>query len=222
MGVVVMNAWQIMFKGGPMMWVILGISIIAVAVGINRLMALAAVERRLARDKEGLAASLRAGDLKKTMHLCEANDALMGRVLKAGIMKSGASRDVIKGAMEEVFDYEAFRLKEHMDVLGLSVNAAPLIGLLGTVNAMTVVFHAVQVRSNALSPLAAGDLASGIWQALLTTAAGLTVGVLAFVLYSFCAMRINAVIAYSQRAITEMANILQQLAELKGSGEEVQ
>ena len=220
MTVAVMNAWQILFKGGPMMWPILFLSITALAIGINRLMVLSAAQRQLSIEKKALLGSLRQGRLKETMRLCEERQGLLAGILKEGILMFGSSRDLIKGVMEEVSDHEVARLKEHMGLLSLIVNAAPLMGLLGTVNAMTVVFHAVVIRSNVLNPLTAGELAMGIWQALLTTTAGLLVGILTLAVHGFCAVRINAVVSYVDRAMTEMTNILQQLSELKRASQE--
>ncbi|MBI4309584.1 MAG: MotA/TolQ/ExbB proton channel family protein [Candidatus Omnitrophica bacterium] len=213
MTVAVMNAWQLFLKGGPMMWPILLLSVAALAIGINRFMVLSAVEGGLSPEKKALLLSLRQGHLKETLRLCEERPGTLSAILKSGILKFGSSGDVIRGAMEEALSHEVPRIKEHMGILSLIVNAAPLMGLLGTVNAMTVVFHAVVVRSNVLNPLPAGELASGIWQALLTTSAGLTVGILSFTCHSFCALRINAVIAYLERSIVEMNNMLQQLSE---------
>jgi len=220
MTVVVMNAWQILFKGGPMMWPILLLSIVALAIGIDRLVFLASAERGLSSEKETLLASLRQGNLKETLRLCEEGRGMLGAILKAGILKFGSSRELVKGSMEEVFDQTAGQLRKHMDVLALIVNAAPLMGLLGTVNAMVVVFHAVQIRSNVLNPLTAGELASGIWQALLTTAAGLLVGILSYAVHSFCAMRVNAAVSFIERSMTEMTNVLGQLSELKRTVQE--
>ncbi len=220
MTVVVMNAWQVFIKGGPMMWPLLVLSVVAMAIGINRLMVLAAVERRLLTEKQALLASLRQGQLKETLRLCETHPGLLARILKSGLLKFGSSRDLIKGMMEETFGYEFERLTQHMNTLGIIVNIAPLLGLLGTINAMTVVFHAVQIRSNALSPLTAAELASGIWQALLTTAAGLVVAIFSYTIYGFCAARINLVASYLNRSMTEMTNVLQQIAELQSGQEE--
>jgi biopolymer transport protein ExbB len=215
MTVIVVNAWQIFFKGGPMMWLLLLLSIAAMAIGINRLIMLAKAERNLSKDNEALLESLRQGRLKDTMRLCEERPGFCSSILKAGIQKFGSSRDLIKGSMEEVLEYEVGKLKEHMGTLSLIINLAPLLGLVGTVNALTIVFHAVVVRSNVLNPLTAGDLATGIWQALLTTSAGLVVGLLSFAVHGLCAARINALISYLERSITRMTNTLMQLSELK-------
>src|SRR5437868_3697069 len=116
MPVVVMNAWQILYKGGPMMWPILFLSILALAVGINRFMVLGKAERGLAAQKETLLASLRQGRLKETLRLCEEMPGMLAEVLKAGILRFGSSRELIRGSMEEVLDYESAKLKEHMGI----------------------------------------------------------------------------------------------------------
>ncbi len=218
MTVIVMNAWAVFLRGGPMMWPILLLSVVAMGIGLNRLIVLFSADRGLSSEKHKLLESLRQGRLKETLRLCEQQPGLLAGILRQGILKFGSSRDLVKGAMEEALDGEVMRLKKHMDLLSLIINASPLLGLLGTVNAMTVVFHAVQIRSNVLNPLTAGELASGIWQALLTTAAGLVVAILGFIMYGFCAMRINAIISYLQRSIIEMTNVLQQLSEVNPAG----
>ena len=220
MTVIVLNAWQIFFRGGPMMWPILLLSIVAVTIGINRFMAMGALERRMKLDKKLLIESLQQGKLKDTVRLCDEQSRVLSKILKAGIIHFGASRDLMKAAMEEEVELRAAQLKEQMQILTFIINAAPLLGLLGTINAMAVVFHAVQVRSNVLSPLTAGELASGIWQALLTTSAGLVVAILSYGIYTICSMRINAALNFIGFFVLETTTILQQLAQLKKASTE--
>ncbi len=220
MTVTVFNAWQIFLKGGPMMWPILILSIAAVAIGINRLVFLRNIDRGLRTDKQLFLESLRQGRLKETLRLCEERASFLGAMVKAGILRFGAPRELIKGAMDEQAGLYSARLREYVDILSLIINTAPLMGLLGTVNAMAVVFHAVQIRSNVLNPLTAGELATGIWQALLTTSAGLVVGIISYAVYGFCVLRINAVILDLEYTSLEMANMLSQLSELKNVGME--
>ena len=101
MMVTFLNAWQIFLKGGPLMWPILMLSIFAVGIAINRMIYLSKIERRLKKDKIELIESLHLGRLKDTMRLCESQSGGLGRMLKAGIVHFGSSRDLIKGAMEE-------------------------------------------------------------------------------------------------------------------------
>jgi biopolymer transport protein ExbB len=69
------------------------------------------------------------------------------------------------------------------------------------------------MRSNALNPLSLGDMSSGIWQALVTTSAGLFVGIISFAIYSFTASRINDVIVSFEQTISETVGVLQAVSE---------
>ena len=218
--VVVASGWQLLLKGGPMMWPLLLLSIVVLACGIRQWMYLGRLSKGLDARRTRILEALRQGPLKEALALCESRDDLMGEVLKSGILKFGASRDIIAGAMEETFARHGRDLHGRLSILSFITNAAPLIGLLGTVNSLVVLFQAAQMRSNALSPLAAGDMASGVWQALLTTQAGMFIALMSFIFYGFCALRMNTITAGADAAITAAANVLQQLSELHSQPQE--
>ena len=72
------------------------------------------------------------------------------------------------------------------------------------------------MRSNALNPLSLGDMSSGIWQALVTTSAGLSVGIISYAIYSFTASRVNDVVVHFEQSINETVGILQAVSENDG------
>ncbi len=214
MMVVIFNLWQLILKGGPMMWPIILLSIVALAVGMERVVHLSSMERLFKAQKINLMRSLQQEKIKHTVNLCESYQSPFSRIFKAAILKFGNSSEVIKTAMEEVFIYEAYRLRERMSILSFAINASILMGLLGTVIGLTVVFHSVQSRSNVLNPLSVGDLSAGIWHALFSTIAGLMVCILTFSIYSYCNSRINNMIADLQISMAQILHVLVQLAEL--------
>ncbi len=218
MTVIVANGWQLLFKAGPMIWPLFLLSIVVLATGLRQWAQLARLAKDLDVRQKQVLDVLRDGTLKEAMASCESIPDLMGEVLKAGILKFGISRDTITGAMEETFARRARDLYNRLGILSFTTNAAVLVGILGTVNALVVLFQAAQARSNALSPLAAGDMAVAVWQALLTTATGLFIAVVSFAFYSFCAFRINAIAGQVETAIVRTANVLQQLSELQSQG----
>ncbi|HLD88478.1 MAG TPA: MotA/TolQ/ExbB proton channel family protein [Candidatus Omnitrophota bacterium] len=219
MTVIIANGWQLLFKAGPMIWPLFLLSIVVLATGLRQWIQFARLAKGLdARQKQVLDV-LRGGTLKEAMASCESVPDLMGEVLKAGILKFGVSRDMITGVMEETFACRAHDLYSRLGILSFTTNAAVLVGILGTVNALVVLFQAAQARSNALSPLAAGDMAGAVWQALLTTVAGLFVAVVSFTFYSFCTFRTNAIAGQVETAIAQTANVLQQLSELQSQGD---
>jgi biopolymer transport protein ExbB len=221
MMVVVFNLWQLILKGGPMMWPIILLSMVALAIGMERTAYLSSMEKLLKAHKLNLMRSLQQESIKHTLGLCETYQSPFSRIFKTAILKFGNSSDVIKTAMEEVFVYEVYRLKERMSMLVFAINASVLIGLLGTVIGLTVVFHAVQARSNVLNPLSVGDVSIGVWQALFSTVAGLMVCILSYSIYSFCTSRINNIIADLQISMTQITHMLVQLAELKEPSKDV-
>jgi len=214
MMVVAFNLWQLILKGGPMMWPIILLSVVSLAVGIERLRFLASMDKLVKAHKADLMRSLQEETIKQSLVLCETYQSPFSRIFKAAILKFGNSADVIKTAMEEVFTYEVHRLTERMSVLVFIINASVLMGLLGTVIGLTVVFHAVQVRANVLNPLSVGDMSVGVWQALFTTVAGLIVCILSYSIYSFCSARIANTVADLKLAMVQLSHVLIQKTEL--------
>jgi biopolymer transport protein ExbB len=211
------NAWGILLRGGPMMWPIFFFSILALTLGIEKFLFLNALEKDIKKFKPVFFKAVRENRMKDALGICEDNLFGLGNICKAGLMKFGSSVDLIRASMTEAAGFEIHALKKRLDLLAFIVNAAPLLGLLGTTTSLCVVFHAAQMRSNALNPLSLGDMSSGIWQALLTTSAGLSVGIVSFAIYNFTAGRVNEVVVTFEQSINETVGILQAVSELDSS-----
>ena len=214
MTVVFINAWGILLKGGPMMWPIFILSLLAITVGIERFLFFNKVDHLIKKFKPMFFKAIRENRMKDALSLCEETPFGLGQICKAGLMKFGSSVDLIKSSMEIAAGFEIHALKRNLNFLAFIVNTTPLLGLLGTTTSLCVVFHAAQMRSNALNPLSLGDMASGIWQALLVTSAGLAVGIISFAIYSFTANRVNDVIVSYEQTISESVGVLQAVSEL--------
>lgn len=196
------------------MWPILLLSIVAITVGIEKFLFLNAVEQDIRKFKPVFFKAVRENRMKDALGICEENILGLGNICKAGLMKFGSSADLIKASMEQAAGFEVHALKQRLNLLGFIVNAAPLLGLLGTTTALCVVFHAAQMRSNALNPLSLGDMSSGIWQAMIVTSAGLSVGIVSFAIYSFTVSRVNDLVVVFEQTISEAIGTLQAVSEL--------
>ena len=172
------------------------------------------IEQDIKKFKPIFFKAIRDNRMKEALVVCEDNATGVGNICKAGLMKFGSSVELIRFTMEQAAAFEIHALKQRLSLLGFIVNAAPLLGLLGTTTALCVVFHAAQMRSNGLYPLSLGDMSSGIWQALVTTSAGLSVGIVSFAIYSFIASRVNDVIVDIEEIISEAVGVLQSVSEL--------
>lgn len=189
---------ELVTAGGWLMVIIIASSVIAIAICMERFYTLN--PRRISPPH--LLASvwkrLKAGDMDASA-LTELRKASpLGRILAAGLLNSHHGREVMKESIEEAAAHVIHDLERYLNTLGTIAAIAPLLGLLGTVVGMIRVFAEIMVRGTGN----ASALAGGISEALITTAAGLTVAIPALVMHRYFTGRIDEiVIGLEQEAI---------------------
>jgi biopolymer transport protein ExbB len=146
--------------------------------------------------------------IKEALEVCDTTKGPISNILKAGILKYDRTRGQIKEAIEDASLYEVPRLERHLTALATIAHISPLLGLLGTVTGMVRCFQVIQAKATAFHPVSPADLAGGIWEALLTTVAGLVLAIPAFVAYNYLVSRINNFILEMEKASTELVNFL--------------
>ncbi|MCB9522069.1 MAG: MotA/TolQ/ExbB proton channel family protein [Myxococcales bacterium] len=184
--------WAFLQKGGALMVPILAFSVVALMVFLERLWALRP-NRVIPRDFVALIRrKVHEDRAAEALTLCEGNPSTASAVLASGLRYAGRPREVIKEAFEEVGRIEVTHLSRFLEVLGTIAAVAPLLGLLGTVVGMIEVFRTVVAESGgAAGPVNPGSLANGIWAALMTTAAGLSAAIPAFIGYKYLLSRVD-------------------------------
>jgi biopolymer transport protein ExbB len=197
-------------KGGPVMYPIILCSILAFAIVIERLYHLRRAKIDTKKFMDEIANTLRRNKIIEAIELCDKTPGPIPYILKAGIMKHDRPRLEIKEAIEDASLYEVPRLEKNVAVLATIAHIAPLLGLLGTVTGMIRCFQTIQEKSSSYHPVSPGDLAGGIWEALITTVAGLTVGIPALVAYNYFVNRVNNFILDMEKSATDLVNILSQ------------
>jgi len=110
--------------------------------------------------------------------------------------------------VEEAGLYEVPRLEKNMPALATVAHITPLLGLLGTVLGMVRCFQVIQDKATSLNPVSPGDLAGGIWQALLTTVAGLSVAIPTYVAYNYLINKVDGFVLDMEKSATDLINIL--------------
>lgn len=168
---------EFLVSGGPVMVPIGLASVVALAVFIERALALRrgrVVPRAFARQAVELLRQRRWGD---ALAACRQDDTAASRVVETAVEARGAPRATIKERLEEVGRREAADLERMTPVLGTVAAIAPLLGLLGTVWGMILTFEVIQEQGVGV----VSSLAGGISQALITTMAGLSVGIPALI-----------------------------------------
>ena len=182
--------WSLALKGGVVMYPLGLCSLLALGISIERAVSL----RRKKIIPEGFLAGVkeklqgRPDDIAAAVALCDSSNSPAGNVLKGGLVNIGRGDDLVEKGIEDAGAREAERMKGSLRGLGMIISISPLLGLLGTVYGMIAAFEtSTQVGSGK-----ADLLARGIYEALVTTAAGLTIAIPAVVIHHFLSTRIDA------------------------------
>lgn len=177
-------------KGGVTVFVLTACSVAAVAVFVERLLALRSARvapRSLLAEVGEL---VRAGKIAEALARCVGSTSAAGVIFAAVLRKHGAPEAALKEAAVDAGRREAARLERFVEAIGVVAALGPLLGLLGTVLGMIKVFQRVN-EVGAGSPV---EMAAGIWEALLATAFGLIVGIPALVMYRVVLARIDGLV----------------------------
>lgn len=169
--------------GGWSMVGILVCSTVALAIFLERLWTLrpsSVVPKDLIIEVDSL---LGQGRMEEATLLCKKNDSSLARILSAGLEVKGKSWDEVKEAVQESGENETLFLEKFLNVLTSVVMLAPLLGFLGTISGMIDLFSAIAAQGGVEN---IGMLADGIYKALYTTAAGLTVAIPSLIFYKIC------------------------------------
>ena len=194
-----------LIDGGIFMWVILLASVSGLAVIIEKMYTFLSKEKKLSEnEKNQLYKALRTGNKQEILKLCkDKNDSVSKSVTKIVSNMDinfdeldNSHRQVIEGIISESILEQTTELEKGMSLLGTVVNAAPQLGLLGTVTGMIAAFSALTRNGTSTAKIVAG----GISEALYTTAFGLIVAIPALVFYNYFNRRIDVIVSEMERA----------------------
>jgi biopolymer transport protein ExbB len=191
-------------RGGILMAPLFAFSVVALGVFLERLWVLRArlvLPEEPLRELENL---LRKRMIPEARSYCQKHPSPLGRILFAGLQQYGSSRQLIKENMEERGKAEALELKKYIGLLHTIASVSPLLGLLGTVSGMIKVFSTISVEGVG-NP---ASLATGISEALITTAAGLTVAIPTFLGQRYLAGRAERLVHRLEEYATYLLNLL--------------
>lgn len=199
---------ELMYRGGPAMWAILACSVLIVGLFLQRLFHLHRAHIRSGDFLKGIFTNLQRGNVVEAVSICEETPGPVAQIVRAAILEHKQGRLRVHQVMEEVGLTEIARLERNLTLLLTLCQATPMLGLLGTVLGMLQIHAAIQLQAPLVQ---AGDLAGGLWQALLTTAAGLAVAIPGFVGYNFLVSRVENIVVDMERAFAEMTVFLSSL-----------
>jgi len=192
---------DLMSKGGPVMWLILGCSVVATFVFLEKVFYFHRVQINVGELVRGLINVLKRDNIVEAVSLCDDTPGPAAHVLRTAILSYEQGDEDLRQAIEDAELGEIPRLESRLNILATIAYITPLLGLLGTVIGMIGVFSEINTKGAFVN---ATDLADEIGMALYTTAAGLCVAIPCHIAYNYLVSRVETIILDMEKASSEI------------------
>lgn len=194
-------------KGGYMMIPLVILSILAVYIFVERVLTIKRAAKIPGQFAEKIRNLVHMGDISGARMMCAQTDSPAARMIEKGISRIGSPLKTIEAAIENVGKIEIYRLEKNLTLLATISGAAPMIGFLGTVTGMIQAFIAIAQEEGSVSP---SLLSTGIYEAMITTATGLIVGILAYLGYNYLVSRVQKIVHQMEYTSIDFIDLLQE------------
>jgi biopolymer transport protein ExbB len=212
-----MNLLEIFLKGGIIMWFILFASVIGVAVVIDRYVVLRKAKINVPAFMVRIRGFLKKKDISGAVSYCMEEKSPVANIVRKGLKKYKLGHERVKEAIENAGSQEITKLEKGLSILASVSGIAPLLGFLGTVTGMITAFMTIQDLQGSANP---SDLAGGIWEALITTAFGLIVGIPALAFYNYFLNRVKKLVSEMEVVANDVVDFIQDTSTTLNEFEE--
>mgnify|MGYP003562897759 FL=1 len=183
------------------------LSIVAVYIYVERIRTIKRAQKIAPDFMDRIKKLVLDGDIKSARMICSQSESPIARMIEKGLSRIGSPLKNIEVSIENVGRIEIYRLEKNLSVLATISGAAPMIGFLGTVTGMIQAFIAIAQEEGSVSPKL---LSEGIYEAMLTTAAGLFVGIIAYLGYNYLITRVQKVVHMMEYTSIDFIDLLQE------------
>ena len=192
-------------SGGAIMWLILAGGFIALTIFLERFLHLHRAQIKVDDFLNGITTNLKRGNDLEAIAICDQTPGPCAHLVRTAILNRNEKTETLIRAVQQAGIQETPRLERHTNLLITLAQVLPMLGLLGTVLGLLTMLVTLQQGS----PLAEiGDLAGGLWSALITTAAGLITGIPAYAGYHFLISRVEAIALDMEQISGEIIHFL--------------
>ncbi|MCD6564561.1 MAG: MotA/TolQ/ExbB proton channel family protein [Bacteroidales bacterium] len=202
-----LSFWNLAFKGGWVMIPIILLSFIAVYIFFERYFVIRKLSKEDINFMDRIKDFIHDGKIESAQALCQSIDSPTSRMIEKGIQRIGRPLNDINAAVENVGRLEIYKLEKGLPTLATVAGAAPMIGFLGTVMGMIIAFYDM---SNAGSNINVALLSNGIYTAMVTTVAGLIVGIIAYFAYNILVAKVEKIVNQLEARTSEFMDLLNE------------
>ncbi|GAB2983289.1 MotA/TolQ/ExbB proton channel family protein [Mucilaginibacter puniceus] len=197
---------DLLIKGG---WIMLPIGILAVlglVIFFERYFTIRKASKSEAHLMSQVRSSIVTGNLDSAIAICKNSNSPLGRMLAKGLLRIGRPIKDIEGAIENVGKLEVSKLEKNIGILGIIAGIAPMFGFLGTIAGVIKIFYDISKTDN----ISMGVISGGLYVKMVTSAAGLFVGLVAYVCYHILNMMVDKVILKLETDAIEFIDLLEE------------
>ncbi len=202
-----MGLWELFGKGGWLMWPLVALGGVTIFIFVERLLAIQKASKIDPEFISRIRDFIYEGRVKSAVEMCRQNDTPIARMIEKGIVRIGRPMGDIQNAIENVANLEVSKLEENLPALATIAGGAPMIGFLGTVLGMVRTFMDMAAGGGAVDM---SLLAGGMYVAMVTTVAGLMVGIPAYFGYNYLVVRIEKLVFRMEANSIAFMDILNQ------------
>lgn len=202
------SIWELIVQGGWYIMIPLGVlSIVAIYIFAERWMAIAKAAKEDKDFMNRIKDYVSDGKLEAARSLCHTSSTPISRMIDKGITRIGKPMADVSASIENVGKLEVYKLEKGLPMLATVAGSAPMIGFLGTVIGMISTFHAMKISGAGVEISA---LSGGIMQAMVTTVAGLIIGIIAYIAYNTLVVRVDKVVHTLEARSIEFIDLLEE------------
>lgn len=202
-----LSFWELSLKGGWIMLPIVFLSIVAVYIFIERFFAIKEAAKEEKSFMDTIKQNIQDGKIDSAYELCQNTEGPLARMIEKGITRIGKPLEDINTSIENVGKLEIYKLEKNLPMLATAAGAGPMIGFLGTVIGMIRAFYDMSKAGNNID---VSLLSNGIYTAMVTTVAGLIVGIIAYLAYNTLVAKVEKVVYQLEARTSEFIDLLNE------------
>ncbi|KLT65767.1 MULTISPECIES: MotA/TolQ/ExbB proton channel family protein [Pedobacter] len=197
---------DLLFKGGWVMIPLAFLAFLALVIFVERYLTI----KKATKDESNLMGQIRSyihsGNLDGAMSLLRNNNSPLSRMLQKGLKRIGRPIKDIEGAIENVGKLEVSKLEKNISILGIVAGIAPMLGFVGTIVGVITIFHQVSIKG----AIEIGTISGGLYTKMITSATGLIIGIIAYVLYHILNIMVEKIILKMETDAIDFIDLLEE------------
>lgn len=201
-----MPVWELLMKGGWLLIPIGILSVVAVFIFFDRYLAIRKATRIDKNFMDRIRDYVKEDKLNEALILCQKTDSQIARMIEKGIKRIGRPLKEIEESIEVVGKFEIYRLEKNLTILGVIAGIAPMFGFIGTIAGVIKIFYNISLQNN----ISISNISGGLYEKMITSAAGLTVGIIAFICFHWLNIMVSKVVHQLEQSAMDFIDLLQE------------